>query len=188
MRDRRTAGGFSLLELVLVVSVIAIISVISIPLIGRIVGKYRTEGGADAVAGAIREARVKAVASGWQYRVIGYTSGGIIPDSFRIEGSRAPTDVGWPPQAPANTVTFSPDLYADRWTNLPAEYGAAQFAVSGGGSRFLMTFDSRGVLPTTGACALITNCLDGFPISVIRPVGGPTKNIQVTTAGGVRIY
>jgi len=171
-----------------VVSIVAMISLISIPLIGRVVGQYRSEGSADAVVGSIREARAKAVASGWQYRVIGYTSGGTIPDAFRIEGRDPNVAVPqWPAQVPSSTRTFTADQYADRWTSLRTEYGGAQFAVTGGGTRFLMTFDSRGTLPATG-CIPITNCLEGFPISVVIPTGGPTRNIQVTTAGGVQIY
>lgn len=183
---RRAAGGFTLLELLLVVALIAMLSLISIPLIGRVMGQYRSRGAAEAVVGALREAKARAVASGWQYRVVGYPGSGTIPNSFRIEGMDPNSGGVWPPQVPATRPTYAPNQYADRWVSLQQEYGGSQVAVSGGGTRFVMAFDGRGSLPLNG-CTPITNCLDGFPISVVAP-SGTARNIQVTTAGGVRLY
>ena len=185
-RSGGQAGGFTLLELVVVVSIIAVLSMISIPLIARAMDQYRSRGAAEAIVGAVREAKARAVASGWQYRVIGYTGAGAVQNAFRIEGMDPSGGGVWPAQVSATGTTFGSNQYAGRWTSLQREFGGSEIAVSGGGGRFVMTFDGRGILPATG-CVPITACLDGFPITVIAPSRTP-RNIQVTAAGGARIY
>ena len=176
------ARGFTLAELAAVAAMLAVLAAVSFPLIGRVMAQSRARGGADAIMGALREARSRAVASGWQYRVVGFTTGGTVPNSFRIDG-RDPAGPSWPsettvpPASPANQ-------YVQRWTSLPAEFGGAQLAVTGGGSQFIVTFDSRGSVPAAGC---VTACQVGFPISVIAP-GGTTQNLQVTSAGSARMY
>ncbi len=176
------ARGFTLAELLVVVAMLAVLAFISFPLIGNVLAQSRARGGTDAIMGAIRDARGRAVASGWQYRVIGFTTGGTVPNSFRIEG-RDPAAPSWPsattvpPASPANQ-------YVQRWTSLPAEFGGAQLAVALGGNQFIVTFDGRGSVPAAGC---VDACQVGFPISVLAP-GGTTKNLAVTLAGGVRTY
>lgn len=177
----RRARGFTLLELVVVVGMIAVLSGISIPLIGRVMAQNRARGGAEALIGAIREARSRAVASGWQYRVVGYTAAdATVPNSFRIEG-RASTAVAWP--APGAGPLNSSTLYAQRWTRVPQEFGGAQLGA--GATQFVMTFDGRGS-QSVAPCAP-DPCMAGFPVSVVAP-GGTTQNLMVTVAGGTRMY
>ena len=174
------AKGFTFAELAVVAAMLAVLAFISFPLIGRVLAQSRARGGTEAIMGAIREARSRAVASGWQYRVVGFTTGGTVPNAFRIEG-RDPA-AGWPlsTQGPPGGPTF----FAERWSRLPAEFGGAQVAVTGGGTTFIVTFDGRGSVPAAGC---VTACQVGFPIGVIAP-GGTTQNLQVTAAGGARMY
>ncbi len=174
----RTGGGFTLLEVLLVVAMLAVLAAISVPLVTRVLAQSKAQGGADAIAGAIRDARVRALKSGWQYRVIGYSAGGTVPNSFRIEG-RNPAASGWPAASDARVDLAA--SFAERWTSLSGEFGGTQVTTDAG-TMFVVTFDSTGIVPS-GGCVIA--CITGFPIGAIAP-GGTTHNIQVNVAGTVR--
>ncbi len=169
--------GFSLLELVLVVAILGLITAISLPLIAGAMDRARANGAAEVLAGAVRDARMRAVATSWQYRVRAYASGGTVPNAFRIEGMDAANGGAWPA---AGTVTTPASYGANQtntaYTSMAQDFGTAQIQVTGG--TFTVTFDSRG--QQFGACVPVA-----CTVQVITT--GRQANIIVMQSGSVRI-
>ena len=146
MRHRSYGSrGISLLEALLVVAALAILAGISIPMFSIAVARARTHGVAESLGAAIRDARMRAVSTGWNYRVVAFNGGGAVPNAFRIEGMNPATGGVWP----APTATTTPAFYGanqtyEPYVNLAREFGAAQIQIPAGGNRFEVTFDSNG--------------------------------------------
>jgi Tfp pilus assembly protein FimT len=68
-RHRRTLG-YSLIEMVLVVSILLLMAVLAIPLLNNIMNAYRLRSAVSAVTGFIQSARYQALASGYGYQVV----------------------------------------------------------------------------------------------------------------------
>ncbi len=60
-RRKHFANGFSLVEMLVVIGIIAIMAAVSIPSIIAFMRSYRVNGAAQQVAGAIQEARIRAI-------------------------------------------------------------------------------------------------------------------------------
>jgi prepilin-type N-terminal cleavage/methylation domain-containing protein len=177
MKRKPRNDGYSLLELLLVVAMIGVLAGFSLPLLTAAMQRSRANGAAEALATAIRDARMRAINNGWQYQVVAYDSGGAVPNAFRIQGFN-PANGG---VAPLPGTLTSPRFYgfnqmSEAYIPLKTEFGNAQIQVTGG--TFQVTFDSRGQL--VGACTPAT-CV----VQVKTPVRIAT--ITVTTPGGVYI-
>ena len=145
MRRARRLKGFTLLELLVVVGLLAITSAISVPLITGALGRARANGAAEALVGAIRDARIRAISTGWQYRVVAYAPSGAVPNAFRSEGIDAANGGVWPAAGTASSPpTYGSTQMAESYTSLASDFGAAQIQIPGGGASFTVTFDSRG--------------------------------------------
>ena len=68
-RQRRTLG-FSLIEMVLVISILLITVALAIPLLNNIMSAYRLRSAVSSVTGFIQSARYQALASGYAYQVV----------------------------------------------------------------------------------------------------------------------
>lgn len=182
MRRADHSGGFTLLELLIVVALLALMGFISVPLVSGALSRARSNGAAEALTGAIRDARMRAVASGWQYRVMAYSPTGAVPNAFRIEGMNPASGGIW---RPAGTVSDPPfygtNEMAEPYTSLSTDFGSAQIQIPGGGSTFTVTFDSRGQwavacvpascqaqVTTTGGATTLT-VAQGGAIQVAKP-------------------
>jgi prepilin-type N-terminal cleavage/methylation domain-containing protein len=176
-RQKQSEKGFTVMEMLLVVALVALIAGISLPMLASAMQRARANGATEVLAAAIRDARARAVTSGWQYQVVAYDSGGAVPNAFRMQGFD-PANGGVAP--PAGTATDPPfygsnQMY-EAYTPLAKAFGNAQIQVAGG--TFRVTFDSRG--QQVGACV---------PATCVVQVNTPsrTATLTVTTAGGVRL-
>lgn len=70
VRSDRSQNGFSVTELVVVVGIIGIMAAASIPAIASYIRNYRIRGGANEVASALQQARLKAITSNVNYGVL----------------------------------------------------------------------------------------------------------------------
>jgi prepilin-type N-terminal cleavage/methylation domain-containing protein len=69
VKKLRLTGGFSLLELLLVVGMIGIISAIAVPMYDRTVSGYRTIGAARGLSNAIAVGKIRAAATFRRVRI-----------------------------------------------------------------------------------------------------------------------
>lgn len=65
-----TTMGFSLIEMVLVVSIGLLMAVLAIPLLNNIMSAYRLRSAVSSVTGFIQSARYQAISSGFAYQVV----------------------------------------------------------------------------------------------------------------------
>lgn len=136
--------GFTLLELLLVVAIIAILGGITVPLLTGALQRAQSAGAGQTLASTIRDARMRAIATGWQYQVVAYGPTGSVPNAFRLQGFD-PVNGG---VAPAAGTATTPPLYGsnqmyEAYTSLPKDFGTAQIQVAGGAA-FTVTFNSSG--------------------------------------------
>lgn len=137
--------GFTLLELLVIVAGLGILAAATFPFFVGAMQRVRANGAAEVLAAAIRDARMRAIATGWQYRVRAFDSGGAVANAFRIEGMDPTNGGAWP----AATTTSPPVFFGvnqvyEAYTDLDGEFGGAQIQIPGGGPDFLVSFDGRG--------------------------------------------
>ena len=137
--------GVSLPELLLLTAVLAILAGVTFPVMGAGVQRTRARGAADALAAAIRTARMRAITTGWQYRVVAFDGSGPASNAFRVEGMNPASGGAWPETGATKPPTFhgTNQMY-EAYTDLPRDFGGAQLQIPGGGPTFTVTFDSRG--------------------------------------------
>lgn len=166
--------GFSLLEILVVAAGVAIVAGVSFPMVATVLQRARAAGAGDVLALTIRDARARAMATGWQYRVVAFDGSGAVPNAFRIEGMNPATGGTWP----AATATSPPVAYGvnqmyEAYTTLPAEFPGAAIEVPLGGPSFIVTFDSRGQQAT--ACV---------PVACQVRIATPSRTATVTVSQG----
>ncbi len=180
IRRARGPHGFTLLELLQVTAGLALLAAISVPLFSVAMARARTNGGAEALGAAIRDARMRAVATGWQYQVIALDSTGAVPNAFRIQ-AMDPNNGG---AFPASTDTSPPAFYGpntmhEAYTDFAREFGGIpQITVPGG--VFTVTFDATGQWPAAAPCV-------PAPCQVQVSSGGRVATVNVSAAGAVLI-
>ena len=182
MRRISSQHGFSLLEVVLVVAILAVVSAITFPLLQGALQKAQANGAAEALTAAIRDARMRAIATGWQYRVRAFDATGTVPNAFRIEGMNpvaVPPGV-WPAAGTAGTRPFyGTNQTFEAYTTLGKDFRSAVLQIPAGGPTFIVVFDSRGQWATP--CAPV-----GCQAQVRTPGGGLTT-LTVSAAGAVQM-
>jgi Tfp pilus assembly protein FimT len=175
----REGKGFSLHELTLVVGSLAVLSGISVPVMSGVLQRSYNTGAVDALGSAIRDARMRAIATGWQYRVVVFDSAGPVPNAFRIEGMDPTIGGAWPAATATNPPAFSGSNQAyEPYNSLDRDFRRAQIQIPSGGPTFTVTFDSRGQQAT--ACVPL-----GCQVQVTSKAG--TSTITVSQAGAVQI-
>lgn len=75
---RRARGGFSLIELMVVVMILLVLAAIAIPNIMKTISDVRLRSAANSVAGLLQEGRMRAIRDNKSYRVFGYTTDGTV--------------------------------------------------------------------------------------------------------------
>jgi len=178
MQPRDREKGFTVMELLVFVAMVALAAGISLPMFASAMQRAQTRGAGGVLAAAIRDARMRAVSTGWQYQVVAYGPTGAVPNSFRIEGMNPLGGGTFPPAGSASTPPFYGNNQTyEAYTVLPRDYGTAQIQVPGGGT-FTVTFDSLGQWATPCAPA---NC----QVQVSTTAGVST--LTVSQAGAVRV-
>ena len=175
----RKSKGFSAYELLVVVSSLTVLSGISFPMLNGVLQRSYAAGAVDVLGGAIRDARMRAVATGWQYRVVAFDGSGAVPNAFRIEGIDPTTGGVWPVATDTDPSALSgPNRMYELYTDLVRDFGTAQIQMPAGGSTFTVTFDSRGQWATP--CVPM-----GCQVQVVSK--GGAASLTVSQAGAVLI-
>jgi prepilin-type N-terminal cleavage/methylation domain-containing protein len=144
MRRNNRSRGFSFHEVIITVAVLAILGAISVPLLVGPIRRAQAAGAGATLGGAIRDARLRAIATGWQFRVVAYDASGAVPNAFRIEGMNPAGGGVWPAAGTATTPPLSGSNQAyDTYTRMAQDFGTAQIQIPGGGP-FIVTFNPRG--------------------------------------------
>ncbi len=185
---RRGQRGVTLVEAVVLVAILGIFAAVGLPGLVGALQRARSRGAADEIAIAARDARAQAMATGWTFRVWGFTDGSSVrPNQFRIEGVRDPNTVPWPnpdtPPSPFQTATQT----AERWISLPTEYAGARLnpgdsggaGPCGASNSFCLTFNFAGML-------IPASSYQG-PTGSLLVTGGVNRTLSTSFAGGVRI-
>jgi prepilin-type N-terminal cleavage/methylation domain-containing protein len=74
----RARAGFSLIEILVVVSILLVISAIEIPNMMQTIAQVRLRSAANSLAGLLQQGRIRAVRDNKYYRVFGYTVDGTV--------------------------------------------------------------------------------------------------------------
>jgi len=144
MRRIDRSSGFSLQELIIAVAVLAVLGAISVPLLVGPIRRAQAAGAGTTLGAAIRDARLRAIATGWQYRVVAFDATGPVPNAFRAEGMDPALGGAWPAAGTASTPPLSgPNQAYDGYTRMAQDFGTTQIQVPGGGA-FIVTFNPRG--------------------------------------------
>lgn len=171
--------GFSLVEMMVTVSIGAILMAAVLPGFMGMMKTYRRDAAVEQVAGDIRKARAQAIATGWQYELMGYNQGwtgtSTFKNQYRIMARRTTAD-GWP----ADTVApfKSATQYASAWIDIGRSYPGVKLNPTDASQHFSVAFDSRGV-----RIALDTS----FDPLVVVPQTGTSKSIRVSAVGSATI-
>ena len=132
MLQRHKFQGFTLIELLIVVTVLGIVAAFSVPAFVRLSGSQRLKGATENVAGQLRLAREKAVATGISQPVhfVG-------TNTYRIQfGAIVPSGAAWtlPP-----TITFGRAM--DDWYTVRTD---GRVTMAGNADGVIPFLDSRG--------------------------------------------
>lgn len=174
---RHKRQGFSLVELMVVVTVAAIVVGIAMPNFVNLLQTFRRDGAIQRIAGDLRKARSEAIRTGWQYRIFGYNNGApsTYKNQYRLMARSSGADP-WPDDtaAPFQSAT----QMAGQWIDIKTLYPGIRINPSDGTDRFWVGFDARGVRID------LDPSFD--PLVVMNKVGS-TKSVSIATVGNIRI-
>jgi len=208
--------GFTLIELLVVVGVIAVLAATALPAIGRYVRNYQIRGASHQVAGALQQARLRAISKNVNLGVI-FAVVSASQYQVVVEDDQNPTAAS--PPYPAHWRTVA----AESWTSLqslPGQAGPLQAlptgiefaspatcpappsgAVAGAATDWAVRFGRLGT-----ACGLSTASCGGVPLNpytgtsyinfnpatslatvcLFQPTTGLRRWVNVTTGGRVQ--
>ena len=183
MRRISSQDGFSLLEVVLVVTILAVLTRITFPLVQDALQRAQANGAGDALGAAIRDARMRAIATGWNYQVVAYTKDGAVPNAFRIEGFNTATGGVAPAAGTASTRPFyGTNQTYEMYSTLAKDYGGATLVLPAGGTTFTVVFNSGGQWPLATPCTPV-----GCQVQLLTKGGGLKTTLTVSQAGAVQM-
>lgn len=113
-RPNSPGSGFTLLELLLVVTMMALLTAIALPRFSRLTERTRLEEGAQALASIVRFGRMESVRRGLKVRL-----------EFGENGSRFRLNVQDPATTYRGSFTEFEDDFLDSWQTLPARVRVA---------------------------------------------------------------
>jgi Tfp pilus assembly protein FimT len=173
-------GGYTLVELVVVVGILIVLTAIGLPFFTAMMQNSRLDAATRQIADDIREARSKSTQSGWDYKIVGFNVGGssTYKNQYRLLGRQS--GVAWPADT-GGTFNFpSPQSGATQmagpWINFNQLYQGVSLNPSVSTQSFYVSFNSRGVAFESMS----------FPLTITLQSGG-SRQVTVTSVGGVRI-
>jgi Tfp pilus assembly protein FimT len=166
-------GGYTLVELVVVVGILIVLTAIGLPFFSAMMQNSRLDAATRQIADDIREARSKATQSGWDYKIVGFNAGGssTYKNQYRLLGRK--TGVAWPADTGPNLQTST--QMAGPWINFNQLYQNVSLNPSVSTESFYVSFNSRGAVFESMS----------FPLTITLQSGG-SRQVTVTSIGGVR--
>lgn len=163
-----------MLEALVVLTIAAMAMIIALPSLADVIRRARHGAAVRHVLYDVREARARAVSTGWEYRLVGYDAEetGERKNQYRVLARRSAA-VAWPDEEAAPFASAT--QLASRWTDIAAEYPDIDF--DSANPRFELTFDSRGTAPGGPAFS---------PLRVLGP-GELETSLNVSVVGGARL-
>ena len=163
--------GFTLTELTLAMALVGITLAIALPAFSNVMRSARLNGAVRQLVSDVREVRSQAVATGWDYRIVGYRDAeASFSNQYRVVARRS--SASWPSDSAA---PFRSDTQiAERWIDLASFHPGVTFSSSD--PRFQVTFDSRGV--STDAATSFN------PLQMIG-ADGESRSLNVSLIGRV---
>ncbi|MBI4537842.1 MAG: hypothetical protein HY712_07790 [candidate division NC10 bacterium] len=174
------AGGFTTLEILIVVAIVVVVALVAMPNIMGTIQRYRLRSGADQVMSDLRQIQTLAMTKGVRHRltVSDCASGPTPCKRYRLE--RQASGV-WP----LATSGSGGDVLSE-WVDLQSLFGGIRLKSladgSSGSSLDSVVFDARG--------ASVTAATPYNPINVtitIAHTSGQERSVWVRSAGSVRM-
>lgn len=166
--------GFTMLEVLCALTVGAIAVAIVIPGFSNVLRRSRLDAAVRQVVLDVREARARAVSTGWEYRVVGYGNDeddADLRNQYRLLARRSSV-VDWPAE---DSVSFeSATQLAENWIDLQGRFPGVTLGTAD--PRFELTFDARGSA-TAGEFNPLT----------ITGHDDEEKSLTVSVVGSIRI-
>lgn len=190
--QRRGQPGMTLIEVLLVVAILGIVAGFGLPNLVGALQRNRARGTADILTTAMRDARARAIATGWIFRVVGFNdnNGGTSANRFRIEGKINAAAL-WPSSPWATTKPFQTSTQAgDRVISLPVEYPGNRLNVGDAGglaqcgiaNSFCIEYSPQGMLNAATSYQGPTGSL-----RVMDKGGNVARQVTAAVAGAVRV-
>jgi prepilin-type N-terminal cleavage/methylation domain-containing protein len=168
--------GVTMIEVSVATAIGLLIVMVAIPAFNTTLERSRVESATRRVVSTVREARTRAVSTGWEYRVIGFgnASSSAARNQFRWMG-RNSSATAWPDD---NVAPFTgATQVAGPWIDVVSEYGGVDLDPSGSvaSDRFEIAFDSRGAVSASSGNFAPFRVLNddhakGFRISAVGSV------------------
>ena len=178
-KARRGRPGFTLPDVMVACSIMATLSMMAIPVFNSTMSNSKLDGAARQMMSDVREARSRAVTTGWRFRIVANDGNlsGTYRNQYRIEGKStgACDNTGWP--AETWGVTSSATMWVGPWVDLNTQYPDMTLAPLGGSGTFSVCFDGKGI-------ATFPAGLSGVQVT---SKSGVSRSVQVSTAGSVQI-
>jgi Tfp pilus assembly protein FimT len=169
--------GFSMTEVIMIMALLGMILMVAIPGFAAVMERSRLNAALRTVMNDVREARVEATTSGWQYQIVGYASGNDgRANQYRMLGRRS-TAVAWPDE---DSPAFTSDTQlAGPWVDMGYLFTGVHLEPNNAADdpRFELTFDARGA-------ATMSN--ESFAPFQLRNEHETVIAFRVSAAGGIR--
>lgn len=169
--------GFSFTEMMIVVTLGALLLLIGTAGMSTALTNARHDGAVRQVISDVRDARSRAITTGWEIRLVGFGAGatGDRANQYRVLG-RQSSAVAWP-SATGASFESATQLAGD-WTDIGSTWPGVDLAATTVDQSFQVTFDSRGAAPSAA--------VEFNPVALVNQ-HGDTKSLTVTTIGAIRL-
>lgn len=172
----RSQRGVSVVGMIVALAIGGMILLIAVPAFTRAIDRSRLDIATRQLANDLRNARSKAITTGWEYKLIGFgnPSTNAMRNRYRLLGRRTSASA-WP--LDTTSVFTTTTQSAGPWTDPATVDTSLQLLPGGAGadSRFEIGFNSL------GAVSVATGDFTPFQIRV----KGDLASIQVSVVGGV---
>jgi len=160
IRENSATGGFSVLELLLVVSVVLVMTGMAIPAGRSAMKSFQLDGAADSASGAIQGARYQAIMHGYPYQLDFNSTTNQFQLSNEVPPAVSFSTVGGAVPISGSTVTMG--------------VGTAS---SGSAGHLIMLFKANGAVSVTSGQTM--------PATLTISYNGTTKHLTVSNYGSI---